>query len=154
VPAERWTPAVYTTLDGTAPYLRFRDSLTDVGRAALDTAIEVVLAARGIDLAGTEWLKALGSGLHEFRIRHTADEAARMFGAEAIPALRTSERVLQRVFVHFHGQRFILLIGGYDKGNDPNERRQQREIAAARRLLAEFQERERQARRDWRKGRR
>lgn len=31
---------------------------------ALDTAIDRVLSVRGIDLVRTEWLKALGEGLH------------------------------------------------------------------------------------------
>jgi hypothetical protein len=50
------------------------------------------------------------------------------------------------VFVHFHGDRAILLIGGYDKGADPKERRQQREIGEARRLLAQFKQRKRRMR--------
>lgn len=32
---------------------------------------------------------------------------------------------------------------GYDKGGDPNERRQQREIAEARKVLTQFKERRR-----------
>lgn len=153
MPAE-WSIGIYTALDGTSPYLRFRDKLTAVQRDALDTAVEVVLTTRGIGLAGGEWLKAIGGGLHEFRVRHTAGETARMLGAEATPEARTGERVLLRVFVHFHGQRVILLLGGYDKSNDPSDRRQQREIATARRLLAEFQERERRARRSAKRRRR
>jgi hypothetical protein len=47
----------------------------------------------------------------------------------------------------FHGAKVILLWGGYDKGADPKERRQQREIAEARRLLAQFKERQRRQRR-------
>jgi len=56
---------------------------------------------------------------------------------------RPREKVLLRVFVHFYGDKVILLLGGYDKGNDPKERRQQREIAKARKLLAEFSARRR-----------
>lgn len=47
----------------------------------------------------------------------------------------------------------ILLIGGYDKGGDPSERRQQREIREARRLLMQFQERQKRERARTRKGR-
>lgn len=57
------------------------------------------------------------------------------------------EKVLLRVFVHFYGDKVILLLGGYDKGVDPKERRQQPEIAEARRLLAQFKERQRRHRR-------
>ena len=106
-----------------------------------------MLSVQGIDLVRTEWLKALGEGLHEFRVRHDADEVARMFGGEAPVVDGQPEKVLLRVFVHFHGQKVVLLLGGYDKGDDPNERRQQREIAEARRLLGQFKERQRRKRR-------
>jgi hypothetical protein len=46
------------------------------------------------------------------------------------------------VFVHFYGAKVVLLFGGYDKGRDSNERRQQREIAAARKLLTQFKQRQ------------
>ena len=58
-----------------------------------------------------------------------------------------------RTFVHFHGAKVILLIGGYDKGGDPSERRQQREIREARRLLTQFQERQRRDRARTKRGR-
>lgn len=114
--------------------------------AALDAAIRVVLAERGIDLARTEWLKALGHGLHEFRVRHGADEIARMFGCEPGDADAPVEKVLLRVFVHFHGEKVVLLLGGYDKGKDTKPKRQQREIKRARKLLTQFKERERRRR--------
>jgi hypothetical protein len=47
------------------------------------------------------------------------------------------------VFCHAHGDRLILLLGGYDKGADPSARRQQREIATARARLADYQRRTR-----------
>ena len=88
-----------------------------------------------------------GDGLHEFRVRHTAAEAARLFGGgeDIGPPAGPTEKVLLRVFVHVHGQKIILLLGGYDKGEDPKERRQQREIQAARRLLTQFRERQRRS---------
>jgi hypothetical protein len=57
---------------------------------------------------------------------------------------RPKERILLRVFVHFHGSPVILLLGGYGKGRDPSDRRQQLEIAQARKNLAEWQRRQRQ----------
>jgi hypothetical protein len=110
----------------------------------LTVAIDRILTVQGIDLVRIEWLKALGEGLHEFRIRHTAAEVARLFGGvDVAPPAGPTEKVLLRVFVHFHGQKVILLLGGYDKGDDPKERRQQREIQSARRLLTQFRERQR-----------
>lgn len=147
-----WTPEPFEADDGTVPFERFIEDLSDFKFIALDTAIDRVLTARGIDLARTEWLKALGEGLHEFRVRHDADEIARMFGGEAPVTQARGEKVLLRVFVHFYGDKVILLLGGYDKGADPKERRQQREIKAARQYLGQFKERQRRERS--RKGRR
>lgn len=142
-----WTPEPFEADDGTVPLERFVNDLSDFKFVALDIAIDRVLSVRGIDLARTEWLKALGEGLHEFRVRHDADEVARMFGGDPPEVEGPEEKVLLRVFVHFYGDKVILLLGGYDKGADPKERRQQREIADARRLLAQFKERQRRARR-------
>jgi hypothetical protein len=144
-----WTPEPFEADDGTVPYERFIEELSDFKFVALDVAVERVLSVRGIDLVRTEWLKAFGEGLHEFRVRHDAYEIGRMFGGEGdSPAVDApKEKVLLRVFVHFYGDKVILLLGGYDKGVDPKERRQQREIAEARRLLAQFKERQRRERR-------
>ena len=113
---------------------------------AVDLAVQRVLCVRGLDLARTEWLKALGEGLHEFRVRHDADEITRMFSGDEPDAVGRRDKVLLRVFVHFYGDKVILLLGGYDKGRDPNERRQEREIAQARKLLRQFKERARRQR--------
>jgi hypothetical protein len=58
--------------------------------------------------------------------------------------LGNGEKVLLRLFVHFYGDKVILLLGGYDKGKDPKESRQRREVAEARRLLKQFKARRRQ----------
>lgn len=142
-----WRPEPFEADDGTIPFQKFIDDLSDFKFVALDTAIDRVLSVRGIDLVRTEWLKALGEGLHEFRVRHDADEVARMFGGEAPEVEGQREKVLLRVFVHFYGEKVVLLLGGYDKGDDPKERRQRREIADARRLLGQFKERQRRNRR-------
>ena len=142
-----WTVEVYEAENGTVPYERFIGELNDLKFAALDAAVERVLAVRGLELARTEWLKALGGGLHEFRVRHQAGEITRMFGGDAPKAGARRQKVLLRVFVHFHGDRVVLTLGGYDKGDDPKERRQQREINDARKLVAEFKDRQRRDRR-------
>ncbi len=76
-----------------------------------------------------------------------------MFGGEVLATQARGEKVLLRVFVHFYGDKVILLLGGYDNGADPKERRQQREIAKARRYLAQFKERQRRQRPKGRRGR-
>ena len=136
-----WTPEAYEAGDGTIPFERFVNGLSDFKFRALDAAVDRVLSVRGIDLVRTEWLKPLGKGLHEFRVRHDANEVAHMFGGNPPQVTAPVEKVLLRVFVHFYGDKAILLLGGYDKGEDRKQRRQQREIAEARRLLAQFKER-------------
>ena len=128
-----WSPDVFRGSDGAIPFEQFVGSLPDFKFAALDAAIDRVLSVRGMALMHTEWLKALGEGLHEFRVRHDADEIAHMFGGDPPRRASPGGRILLRVFIHFHGEKAILLLGGYDKGKDPSDRRQQREIAAARR---------------------
>ena len=93
---------------------------------------------RGLDVCGTEWGKQLGEGLFEFRVRHTAAETASMFGNDENGLPRQKERILLRVFCHAYGNRIVLLLSGYDKGDDPSEKRQAKEIKKARKLLADF----------------
>ena len=134
----RWLPEAFGTVSGHIPFERFVDGLPDITAVALTAAIDLVLAVRGIDLVRTEWLKPLGRGLHEFRVRHDADEIAHMFGGSSTAAAPPTRVILLRLFVNFHGNRLILLLNGYDKASDPSERRQRREIAFARRLLSQF----------------
>lgn len=128
-----WALEVFADDAGREPFTKFLEGLGDAEFAALDAALNHVLAVRGIELARTEWLKPLGEGLHEFRARHTAEEIAHMFADEP-PELHLAQgaSILLRVFVHFHGQHVVLLLSGYNKQADTSERRQQREIATAR----------------------
>ncbi len=134
---DEWRLEVYETEDGRQPFTAWAEKLSETKFVALDAALRLVLAERGLDLARSEWLKPLGEGLHEFRIRHDEDEIRRMFEGEEARG-RHRSRILLRVFVHFHGARVILLLSGYDKGRDPSEQRQRREIAKARKYLAHW----------------
>ena len=120
--------------------------LTDIELAALLSGLEHVLSHLGVGVCGTEWGKQLGGGLFEFRIRHSASEIARMHGEE-VEGAKPREKVLLRVFCHAYGARVVLLLNGYDKGADPSESRQQREIAVARKRLTRFQAEHGRARR-------
>jgi hypothetical protein len=108
----------------------------------LSVAFEQVLRVRGLQVCGSEWGKQLGAGLFEFRVRHTAGEVASMFG-DRRDSGSSKDKVLLRVFCHAYGNRIVLLLSGYDKGADPAERRQNREIKRARKLLRDFQARSR-----------
>lgn len=143
----RWTLELFEADDGTCPFERFvTRELSPFQRQALDAALRMRLARDGIDLARSEWLKALGEGLHEFRVRHTAAEITEMFGGDAPGSSHRPEAILLRVFVHFHGERVVLLLAGYDKSGDSSTKRQGREIARARKLLRQFKERQRRDR--------
>ncbi len=64
---------------------------------------------QGIGVCGTSFGRQLGGGLFEFRLRDTG--------------------LLLRMFCHAFGDRIVLLVHGYDKGADPSDKRQAREIA-------------------------
>jgi len=77
-----WRIEAFVADDGTVPFQRFAEDLPDFKFHALDIGVKRVLAVKGLDLVRTEWLKPLGGGLHEFRIRRNAAEIARRFGGD------------------------------------------------------------------------
>lgn len=126
---------------GGSPVLRWlREDLTPTQRRAIGVAMAEILQAQGIGVCSTAYGKQLGDGLFEFRLRHDAAEILRSVGKLARPE-PGGERILLRVFCHAHGDRIVLLLGGYDKGADPSVKRQRREIAEARRRLVSFRSR-------------
>lgn len=123
---------------GDQPVLRWlREELTPVQRRAIGVAMREILEEEGVGVCRGPYGKQLGGGLFEFRLRHDAAEILQALGRGFRPK-PGGERILLRVFCHAHGDRVILLLGGYDKGRDPSRRRQQREIELARRRLADF----------------
>lgn len=154
---EPWRLDVFATDDGAEPFTTFAENVDDSTWAAVDAALKTVLTVRGLELARTEWLKALGGGLHEFRVRHDAAEIDQMFGGadadEVTNAISPPRTILLRVFVHFYGDKVILLLSGYDKRRDLSAKRQEREIAQARKCLTawnEQQKRQQKAAGRWR----
>lgn len=150
-----FTIEFFEDADGRSPVEQWMDSdLTELELAALLAGLEHVLSHRGVEVCATEWGKQLGEGLFEFRIRHTAAEIVGMFAAGSEPHDRKKRgKVLLRVFCHAYGAKVVLLLDGYNKAADPSERRQQREIALARKRLAEFKERQARDRKATRRGR-
>ncbi|MCM3662614.1 type II toxin-antitoxin system RelE/ParE family toxin [Georgenia satyanarayanai] len=115
---------------------RFFTSLTSYEQAVLTAAIEHVLMRSGIDICQSEWGKALGKGLYEFRVRRSLQAILSSAGAEVPEDVSGVDRqVLLRVFCTFHGDKIVLLLSGYDKQSDPSEKRQDREIEEARKML-------------------
>lgn len=137
-----WTTELYEDDAGRRPVELWMDSLTLAEFAALRAAIVRILEVRGIELGSTPWLKALGEGLFEFRVRHDAAtiEALHAPTSHAQPQTRqpTQHKILLRLFVHFHGNKVILLLHGYDKGGNDSPRQQNKEIQEARKRLAHW----------------
>ena len=116
---------------------RFFDLLDEYQQAVLTAAIEHVLAEHGIDICAGEWGKSLKEGLYEFRVKKSLQAILDGVGVPIPPGLQANAHrtVLLRVFCTFHGQKIVLLLGGYDKKKDPSEKRQAREIKRARKAL-------------------
>ena len=125
----------YEDENGDAPVLRWlREELTPTKRRALGHAMNEVLQRLGVGVCATEFGKQLGEGLFEFRLRRDLREIAPVGKKE-------SGKLLLRVLCHAHGSRLILLVGGYDKGEQPSPRRQSGEIALARARLRDWRRR-------------
>ena len=124
---------------GRVPFLSWSDrKLNDSQFASLDAAISHVLAEQGAVLLGTNWLKSLGGGLHEFRIRHTASQIVRNTSL-SVTTNSNRDKILLRVFVTFPDASQILILHGYDKGADDSRTKQQKEISIARARLKQWQ---------------
>jgi hypothetical protein len=137
----RFTLEFYEDENGDQPVLQWlREDLTPTQRRAIGVALREILEHEGIGVCRTAYGKQLGEGLFEFRLRHDAAEILRSVGKEARPEAG-GERILLRIFCHAYGDRIILLLGGYDKGTDPSAKRQQKEIATARKRLTDFRQR-------------
>lgn len=137
-----WTTEFFEDDAGRRPVELWMDSLTIAEFAAVRAAIVRVLEVQGVGLGSTPWLKALGEGIFEFRIRHDAAtiEAlyAPMVHAEQSTPQPTQHKILLRLFIHFHGNKVILLLHGYDKGGNDSPRQQNKEIQEARKRLTHW----------------
>jgi putative component of toxin-antitoxin plasmid stabilization module len=106
----------YVDEAGRRPVLKWiKEELTPRKRRVLGAAMNEILQHQGLGVCGTAFGRQLGDGLFEFRLREKG--------------------LLLRVFCHAYGHKVILLLGGYDKAEDPSAKRQQSEIEEARRRL-------------------
>ena len=128
---------------GRAPVYEWIQELDPVLRRALGTGMREVLQRHGVEVCRGEWGKQLGDGLFEFRVRHDAEEIVRMFTSREPRPEHAHGKIALRVFGHAHGEKLLLLLGGYDKAEDPNDRREDREIELARKRLTEYRARRR-----------
>jgi len=95
-----------------------------------------VLALEGMSLASGTLLKALGSGLWEFRIGRNLKSVLKSVGI-ALPPNSWNRKVLIRVFCSFADEG-ILLLGCFDKLRNGSDRAQNIAIQNARSLLLTF----------------
>jgi phage-related protein len=139
-----WTAEFYEDESGRRPVEEWMLDLPEFKRAAVIAAIECRLEQRGINLSDSNWMTPLGDGLHEFRIRDSEAQIRQKFDtADAkTPKGLDGGGILLRVFVHFYGKKICLLLGGYDKKDDNSEKKQNREIATARKRMAEWKRRQ------------
>jgi len=153
VSAGEFTIEFFEDDDGRSPVEEWMDSdLTDLELAALVSGLEHVLSHRGIDVCRTEWGKQLGEGLSS-----SASATRRPRSSTCSPARRLAARqprVRRSCFVSSARLRrkVVLLLNGYDKADDPSDKRQQREITLARRRLVVFKARQALERKKQRRG--
>jgi hypothetical protein len=107
-------------------------SLSLTKKQVLGQAMNAVLQELGIGVCDTQFGKQLGQGLFEFRLRQKVGEVGAGKGGKKLPP----EEILLRVFCHAHGDHIVLLLGGYDKGEDPSKKRQTHRCASSRPLLS------------------
>ncbi|HEY8211820.1 MAG TPA: hypothetical protein VIG99_30270 [Myxococcaceae bacterium] len=141
----------YEDEDGTEPALAFMRSLSPLKRRAIGVAVNEVLQYEGPAVAEGNMGDSLGGGLYEFRLDQNAEQILRRKGKVPKPEPEKG-KLLLRLFFHPHGNKLLLLLGGYDKGERPSRSHQQEEIQAARMFLARWKERERSRRMMGRKG--
>jgi hypothetical protein len=119
---------------GDEPVRRWmKEELTAIKRRALGSALQQNLQRLGIGVCGTRYGRQLGDGLFEFRLDETLNEILEKAKLPPVPG--GDDSLLLRVFCHAYGNKIVLLVGGYDKGEDVSRRRQQDEIALARSRL-------------------
>ena len=113
----------YKDINGNEPVREgLRNNLGPEDRRSIGAALRTILTGAGDQCLRDQLRRPLGERLFEFRLRE--------------------EELLARVFCHAYGERLILLLGAYDKGKDPSERRQNQEIKVARGRLKEWKTRQ------------
>ena len=131
----------YETEQGDKPALRWVDDLPQAKNAAMVAAMRYYLRKLGPDVCKTRMGEHVGDGVVEFKVWQEEDELLRDAGLEGTGAAGSSGGILLRLFVHFHGDHKILVLGGYDKGLRNQKRVQQQMINQAKKRLADYKRR-------------
>jgi putative component of toxin-antitoxin plasmid stabilization module len=142
LPEALYTLEFYEDEHGDEPVLRWLRSLTPRKRRAIGVAMYEILQHEGPRVVGTNFGKMIGGGIFEFRLDQTATEVLARKGKRARPEMDAPAKILLRVFCHAHGNRIVLLLAGYDKGERPSRRHQQAQIALAKQRLRAWRARQ------------
>lgn len=141
--APHYTLEFYEDDHGHEPVLDWLRGLTPSKRRAIGVAMFEILQYEGAHVVGTNFGKGLGSGIFEFRLDQDAAQVLARKGKKARPETSETAKILLRVFCHAHGDRIVLLLGGYDKGERPSARHQQAQIELAKARLKTWKARHR-----------
>lgn len=137
----KWKIEFYEDAQGRRPVEKWIDGLNDQKAEAVLVALQEVLAVDGITLTSSAWLKSLGKGLYEFRVRHSASEIQAMYKVANKGLVGGAEAILLRVFVAFEREKLIVLLGAYDKRKNDKQGFQQAQIEIARKRLRDWKRR-------------
>ena len=138
-----YTLEFYEDEYGHEPVLDWLRGLTPSKRRAIGVAMFEILQYEGPHVVGTNFGKGLGGGIFEFRLDQDASQVLARKGKKARPETSETAKILLRVFCHAHGERIVLLLGGYDKGERPSTRHQQTQIELAKARLKAWKARQR-----------
>lgn len=144
----KYTIDWFVDSDGDAPVHRWLvETLSDEARELVGAALLEVLQAEGPGVCGTRFGRQLGGGVFEFRLdgdpQPWIDEARKRRGKGPKTSGAKGAQVQYRIFCHPHGDKLLLLLGAYDKGQDVAKKRQQEEIKVARARLKNWEQRQR-----------
>ncbi len=141
--ADSYELEFYRDVDGRQPVLDWLQKLDRSKSRALGVAMFHILQQEGVGVCKTAYGKPISKGLFEFRLRHSAQEVLHNLGLLPTGATRAKRErdILLRVYCHAHGDRVILLVAGYDKGEAPSAGREQQEIRLAESRLRDFRDR-------------
>jgi phage-related protein len=137
-----YTLEFYEDEHGHEPVLDWLRRLTPRKRRAIGVAMFEILQHEGPLVVGTNFGKGLGGGIFEFRLDQDAAQVLARKGKRVRAEAAGPSKILLRVFCHVHGDRIILLVGGYDKGERPSARHQQAQIDLARTRLKAWKARQ------------
>ncbi|MGH2803254.1 MAG: hypothetical protein ACRDL4_09460 [Thermoleophilaceae bacterium] len=141
-----YTPEFFEDGDGNEPVLDWLRELPGYKRRAATAALQHILAHQGSGVCRSGWGKWVAAGIFELRVRQDYGTILRNAGIpipkqEQEEAKQRHPDILLRIFCHPHGNKLVLLLAGYDKGKNPNARRQNQEIKLAEKRLKQWRAR-------------